>query len=35
MKIILFGHLVVVELDDEEYDDDEDGIGIGVCVNPE
>ena len=32
MKIILFGHLVV-ELDEEEYDDD--GIEVGVRVKPE
>jgi hypothetical protein len=29
--IILFGHLTV-ELDKEEYDE---GIEVGVCVNPE
>ena len=32
MKIILFSHLVVVELDEEEYDE---GIEVGVRVNPE
>jgi hypothetical protein len=32
--IILFGHLVVEELDKEDgYDDD--GIVVGVCVNTE
>jgi hypothetical protein len=31
MKIILFGHLTV-ELDKEENDE---GIEVGVCVNPE
>jgi hypothetical protein len=34
MTIILFGHLAVVELYEEEYDDD-DGIEVGVRVNPE
>jgi hypothetical protein len=33
MTIILFGHLAVVELYVEEYDDD--GIEVGVRVNPE
>jgi hypothetical protein len=32
MKIILFSHLVVVRLDEEEYDE---GIEVGVRVNPE
>jgi hypothetical protein len=31
--IILFGHLVVVELEEAEYVDE--GIEAGVCVNPE
>ena len=34
MKIILFGHLVVLAELDEEYDDDK-GIEVGVRVNPE